>query len=40
MSVSGWIAAVALVPFLLFVSVGLADVAQIWAELTYESQEE
>jgi hypothetical protein len=40
MSVSGWIAAVALVSFLVFVLVGLAGVAQIWAELANESLEE
>ena len=39
MSVSGWIAAVALVSFLVFVLVGLAGVAQIWAELADASQE-
>ena len=40
MSVSGWIAAVARVSFLLFVLVGLAGVAQIWTELADESQQE
>jgi hypothetical protein len=40
MSVSGWIAAVVLVSFLLFVLVGLANATQIWAELADESQEE
>jgi hypothetical protein len=40
MSASGWIAAVVLLSILLFVLAGLAGVAQIWAELTDESQEE
>jgi hypothetical protein len=40
MSASGRIAAVVLLSILLFVLAGLAGVAQIWAELTDESQEE
>jgi len=40
MSVSGRIAAVVLVSFLLLVLVGLAGVAQVWAELAEENQEE
>jgi len=38
--VSGRIAAVVLVSFLLLVLVGLAGVAQVWAELAEENQEE
>jgi hypothetical protein len=40
MSVPGWIAAVALVSLLLLVLAAVAGVAQIWAELTDENQEE
>jgi hypothetical protein len=40
MSVSGRIAAVALISFLLLALAGISGVAQIWAALTDENQEE